>query len=87
MIFQVINWTYATKAIVSVLGSVSVYLQTPDITWKEGVALLITSILVWLVPNTSNPVTVVTPPAKPKTTITNSEREELDALRAQKAVA
>jgi hypothetical protein len=78
-----INWTYATKTVVSVLTSVSVYLSTPNMGWKEAVTLGIGSVLVWLVPNTTNP-------AKPapilSAPITNMERAELESLRASQKV-
>jgi hypothetical protein len=85
-----LNWTYADKFIVSVLGSVSTYLATPNMTWREGVILGITSILVWLVPNTSNPVTVnpiATNPTQPLPNVglMPDERQELEYLRSQKA--
>jgi hypothetical protein len=81
VIFPVtINWTYADKFIVSVLGSVSTYLATPNMTWREGVILGITSILVWLVPNTSTPIG----PVASVQPITTSERTELEALRAER---
>jgi hypothetical protein len=78
------NWTYATKFIVSVLGSVSTYLATPNMTWREGVILGITSVMVWLVPNTSNPIAAISRNATQPLPITASERAELDALRAER---
>lgn len=71
-----INWTYATKAIVSLLGNAQLLLtQYPHVTWQEMTAVVITSTLVWLVPNTS----------ANSQQVTNTERAELDNLRSQKA--
>lgn len=75
-----INWTYATKTVVSVLTSAEVYLTTPNMGWKEAVALGIGSMLVWLVPNTQNPSKAAPILSAP---ITNPERAELENLRAQ----
>lgn len=80
---MILNWTYATKTVVSVLTSASVYLTTPDMGWKEAVVLGIGSVLVWLVPNTANPNKPAPILSAP---ITNMERAELESLRAQKAV-
>lgn len=79
-----INWTYADKAIVSVLSNVVVYLNTPNMTWREGTALAIGSLLVWLVPNTgnANPPTVA-PTNNATLPILPNERQELEMLRAQ----
>lgn len=83
-----INYTYATKFIVSILGSVSTYLATPSMTWREGVILGITSVMVWLVPNTSNPTVILPPVVAPvPNTMTQSERTELEALRQEKRAA
>lgn len=76
MISLKINWTYATKAIVSLLGNAQLLLtQYPHVTWQEMTAAVITSALVWLVPNT--------PANSPQ--VTNAERAELENLRSQKA--
>jgi hypothetical protein len=80
-----LNWTYATKFIVSVLGSTSTYLATPNMTWREAVILGITSVMVWLVPNTSIPIGPVV--AVKPTPITTNERDELNALRAERPAA
>ena len=80
-----INWTYATKFIVSVLGSASAYLTTPTMSWKQAVVLGITSVLVWLVPNTSPPIAPIV--AVKPTPISASERDELNALRAERQVS
>lgn len=52
-----INWGYANKAIVSLLGDVVLYLQEyPGVGWKQITIGLIGTALVWLVPNTSKSV-------------------------------
>ena len=78
-----INWTYADKAIVSVLTSASAYIANPDMSWRSAVVLTIGCILVWLVPNTQNPAK---PPPILSAPITNMERAELEELRSRKAV-
>ena len=69
-----LNWTYATKAIVSLFGNAAVLSSLNNVTWKEIAAGVATAFLVWLVPNTSK-----VPPV-----INATERDELNALRSQK---
>lgn len=84
-----LNWNYATKFIVSILGSAATYLNTPDMGWKQAVILGITSVLVWLVPNTSNPTVTLkngaTTQPLPNVGLMPNERQELEYLRSQKA--
>lgn len=76
-----INWNYATKAIVSLLGSSEYVLsQYPHITWQQAATAVITTFLVWLVPNTPSTKKANVAPAI--TPITNAERDELNKLRA-----
>jgi hypothetical protein len=79
-----INWTYATKAIVSIIGTAELLVtQYPHISWQQMAAGVATSFLVWLVPNTPKATPVVTPPAN-VTPMTVSDRAELENLRAQR---
>jgi hypothetical protein len=51
-----INWSYATKAIVSLLGNATLIIQQyPHVSWQQAATAGITTILVWLAPNTSSP--------------------------------
>jgi hypothetical protein len=78
-----INWTYATKAIVSVIGTAELLItQYPHVTWQQMAAGVATSFLVWLVPNT--PKTVTVPPIT-AAQMTVGDRAELENLRLQKA--
>jgi hypothetical protein len=81
-----INWTYATKAIVSIIGTAELLVtQYPHISWQQMAAGAATSFLVWLVPNTPKVTPVVTPPASVTTIpMTVSDRAELENLRAQR---
>jgi hypothetical protein len=85
-----INWTYATKAIVSIIGTAELLVtQYPHISWQQMAAGAATSFLVWLVPNTPKVTPVVTPVVTPPTNVatipmTVSDRAELENLRAQR---
>lgn len=75
-----INWNYATKAIVSLLGSAEYVLsQYPHITWQQAATAVITTFLVWLVPNSPANSKASAPAIVPS--ITNAERDELNKLR------
>lgn len=81
-----INWTYATKALMSLAGSAYTLLaQYPHVTWQEIVTAVLTAGMVWLVPNTTKTATITTPvPVPNPVTITTAltDREELERLRA-----
>jgi hypothetical protein len=79
-----INWTYATKAIISLFGNAGVLSSVSHVTWKELAAGAATAFLVWLVPNTTKPVAIT--PNIVGGNISANERDELNALRAQKGM-
>jgi hypothetical protein len=84
-----INWTYATKAIVSLFGNASVLSSVSVVTWKELATAAATALLVWLVPNTTKAIPVKVNAQQPIPVggqITANERDELNALRAQKGM-
>lgn len=77
-----VNWNYATKAIVSLLGNAEYVLsQYPHITWQQAATALVTTFLVWFVPN--SPANTPNPSVPAMDHITNAERAELNALRAK----
>lgn len=82
-----INWTYASKALISLAGTAyTLLVQYPHVTWQQIVTGMLTASLVWLVPNTTKSATITTPVAvsNPVTIATAlTDREELERLRAQ----
>jgi hypothetical protein len=77
-----INWTYATKFIVSLAGNAIAFLQEyPNITWQQLTAGLIISVLIWLVPNTPKPIALPTTGNSP---LNANARAELEMLRAER---